>query len=118
MTTPKYYILDGKQPKKVDDPVEWQDWYAKSIRDRVLAHHEIKGKVIRTVFTGLDFGGKVGRPCLFDSYIWGKDEDDPEHTETHCTYESAIAAHNRLVEETERVESIKAKWDPPAPAQP
>jgi hypothetical protein len=98
---PRYYVLEGRKPVRVEDPQAWIEWYSKSIRERVLAHHEINGKLVRTVFTGLDFGGKRGRPCLFDSYIWDKHAEDPEHAESHSTYDSAIEAHRRLIEALE-----------------
>ena len=99
---PNYYILLEKTPVKIKDPMQWAEWFSKSTHERIVAHNEVNGKVVRTVFTGLAFEeDKRGRgrlPCLFEGYIWNWGESEPEWTERFCSYEEAVKGHQRMVD--------------------
>ena len=88
------YILEGKEPKPVDDASEWGRWFEKA--DRHVAKTELRNRVIvSTVFLGLDhsFGG--GIPILFETMIFGGKHN--HYQERYATWEEAEAGHLRAI---------------------
>jgi hypothetical protein len=94
----KYYVLNGQKPVKVDDPTKWAEWMRASIRDRLVGHNVVNGIMVRTVFTGMDLERHRGRPYLFESYAWRIGSDAPQFTEHYCSWKTAVAGHQRMVD--------------------
>ena len=95
---PKYYVLSGQKPVRVYDPVKWAHWCKTNLQDRVVGQINVNGKIVRTVFTGLDLESKRGRPYLFESYVWRIGADEPDVTERYCSWKAAVDGHHRMVE--------------------
>ncbi len=85
------YILDGKNPIKVNDISEWK------INDgqRRVNKTTIRNSEISTVFLGIDhgFGGQV---LLFETMVFGGKEDG--HCERYSTWEDAEKGHHEVCE--------------------
>jgi len=83
------YILEGKQPKKVDDILEW----AKSFetQSRIVEQTNIGDIKVSTVFLGIDHSFNRGKPILFETMIFGGDEDG--YQERYSTWDEAVDGH-------------------------
>ena len=88
------YILEGHEPKPVDDLLEWGRWFETA--DRRVDQTEIGPYFISTVFLGLDYDytGK-GPPMLFETMVFvGGDE-------VFCarcsTWDEAVKQHQNAV---------------------
>jgi hypothetical protein len=85
----KNYILVGKEPKQVDDIIEWAKSFEGS--NRTVEKTTIGDVDISTVFLGIDhsFGG--GEPLLFETMIFGGDDDG--YQERYSTWDEAVKGH-------------------------
>jgi hypothetical protein len=111
-----YYILDDQnQVKEVEDVVEWGKWFAEEGRGRRTVKQDHSGQYfISTVFLGIDHNFlDTGKPLVFESMVF--DENQPREIDMgrgrqftvyeelfqdrYTTYEEALKAHERLVEE-------------------
>lgn len=88
-----HYVLDmDKNPVKCDDLFEWSEWMDDDKNTRV-AKTEKGGIWVSTVFLGLDhsMGGKT--PVLFETMIFGGQDNEYQ---TRCaTYPEAVAMHKK-----------------------
>lgn len=110
------YILKGKVPVAVDDPVRWGLWMAKT--DRIVKRETIRDLRISTVFLGLDHQYGRGPPLLFESLVFWEYEKpvtqqilgiklESEALEgtmrRYSTWEEAEVGHEDLVREARLV---------------
>ena len=88
------YILDGKEPKPIEDLLEWAK--AMERQNRVVKQTQIGDVKVSTVFLGLDhsFGG--GAPLLFETMIFGGKEDG--YQDRYSTWDEAIEGHKKAVD--------------------
>ena len=90
------YILKGHEAVPTDDLMEWAKWF--EIADRIVKQKTLpNGKMISTVFLGLDhnFGG--GKPLLFETMVFNSDEIAEEDMDRYSTWEEAEIGHKRMV---------------------
>ncbi len=91
----RYYILDENgNPKPVPDVITWAMWFESN--DREVAYTEKEdGVFISTVFLGIDhsFGGD--KPLLFETMIFGGDNDG--YQDRYATKEEALAGHEEAL---------------------
>jgi hypothetical protein len=59
------YILDGHEPVRCADALEWARWLETA--DRRVALTSVDGIRVSTVFLGVDHGGGRGQPILFET---------------------------------------------------
>lgn len=87
------YILEGKEPKLVEDVLEWGRWFETA--DRKVAGTKIGEVEVSTVFLGLDnsFGG--GIPILFETMMFGGEYNG--YQERYATWEEAEKGHKEAV---------------------
>ncbi len=88
------YILEGKEPKLVEDVLEWGKWFGKA--NRHVAQKVLRSGVrVSTVFLGIDhsFGGET--PILFETMIFGGKHD--QYQERYATWEEAEKGHKQAV---------------------
>lgn len=87
------YILVGKEPKAVDDVLEWAGWFETA--ERTVAKTHLPNVEVSTIFLGLDhsFGGLP--PILFETMIFGGEHD--QYQDRYATWEEAEAGHLRAV---------------------
>lgn len=87
------YILEGKKPVPVSDLLVWGHWFESA--DRIVAKTTVGKLKVSTVFLGLDHNWGEGPPALFETMIFGIDDDEYQ---TRCsTWEEAEAQHAEAV---------------------
>lgn len=91
--TDKYYVLDGKTPRKVDSLEEWARAFDPT--NKHVATDNIGGAHISTVFLGIDHNHFGGTPLIFETMIFGGQHDG--HQERCSTWDEAEAMHARAV---------------------
>ena len=83
------YILEGKQPIKVDDILEWARWYQTG--NRIVEQTQIGDVKVSTVFLGIDHALRCGEPILFETMIFGGDDDQCQAR--YSTWDEAVKGH-------------------------
>lgn len=92
------YILEGKQPKLVEDVIEWGQWFETA--ERQVAKTELPNGVrISTVFLGLDHNFSGGIPILFETMIFGGKHD--QYQERYATWDEAESGHKKAIAKVE-----------------
>lgn len=91
----KQYILEGNTPVKCDDLIKWGDWMS-DFSSRVVAKDSKSGIDISTVFLGVDYSYEGGPPLLFETMIFGGDND--QELWRCSTWDEAIVQHIRALE--------------------
>lgn len=87
------YKLVGHEPIPCPDLMEWAEWFEKA--ERRVAKDEIGPRTVSTVFLALDHSFRGGRPLLFETMIFGPEDD--EYQERCSTWAEAEAMHARAV---------------------
>jgi hypothetical protein len=89
-----YYILDGHRPVAVD-LMTWSRWFEKA--DRKVRKSELEdGRVVSTVFLGVDHAFGDGPPLVFETMVFPVDSDQ-EICERCATWEQAEAQHEQVL---------------------
>lgn len=97
-----YYILnESGEPIPCSDITEWAKWLATA--DRTIAKTVIDGRLVSTVFLGLDHSFSGGPPILFETMVFDNGDDDMMRR--YATRAEAIGGH------AETVEQLKAQHD-------
>lgn len=90
-------ILKDKTVVPVDDVLEWAEKFEKE--NRILAQTYTKdGKLISTVFLGLDHNFGAGNPLWFETMIFPSDSWGEIDCDRYETYDEALEGHKRMVE--------------------
>ncbi len=90
----KMYVLDGKTPKRVNNIIEWGEWFETAKRH--IAVDNIGDVTISTVFLGIDHAFlDDAAPVLFETLVFGGDHDG--EMERYHTWEEAEAGHARML---------------------
>lgn len=85
------YILVNKKPVQVFDVIEWsQSLYSQS---RIVEQTNIGEVFVSTVFLGLDHRFGKGKPLLFETMIFGGDEDGFQ--ERYTSWDLAYDGHHK-----------------------
>lgn len=87
------YILVDKKPVRCPDISEWGKWF--EVNDKSVGKTTIGDINISTVFLGLDHNHWGGEPVLFETMIFGGEDD--QYQDRCSTYEEAEAMHERVV---------------------
>lgn len=90
------YILEGKEPKPVDDLLHWARWYENNADARRVLKTEVHFSSISTVFLAMDHRFGDGPPLLFETMIFGGEHDGDQWR--YSTWDEAEAGHKRAVE--------------------
>mgnify|MGYP001584262846 FL=1 len=102
--TNKHYILKGKEIIETD-LMTWGKFFESP--DRIVKQENLpNGKRVSTVFLGLDHNFGEGEPLLFESMVFGTDE---EVQERYTTYDEAEEGHRKLVEEYSKTKAKKLR---------
>lgn len=109
MSKSKYYILDGKTPRGVDDVIEWAKSFENS--NRIVAQTDVSKDVrVSTVFLGIDHDWTGTHPELFETMIFGG--DFAEDCWRYSTWDEAEKGH------AEAVTQAQSPAEPPAEVRP
>ena len=88
-----HYILHDHTPVPEPDTLTWARWF--STAERRVAYTEFTNEVsVSTVFLGLDHNFFGCPPLLFETMIFGADED---YQERYATWDAAAAGHAAVV---------------------
>jgi hypothetical protein len=60
----QYFILEGKEPRAVDDATTWRKWLDTAGDTRIVARTLIGEALVSTTFIGLP-------PSVFQTLVWG-----------------------------------------------
>lgn len=88
-----HYILKEKKPVQVD-VVTWARWDRTA--DRTVKKDKIGSVTISTVFLGVDHNSFGGTPHLFETMVFGLDE---EIMNRYSTWEEAEKGHQEILNE-------------------
>lgn len=91
----KKYILDlDGTPIECENLLEWSAWYEKA--DRTVAKTKIGDVTVSTVFLSTDHSFNHGPPILYETMIFGGEND--QFQERYTTREEAEEGHRIAVE--------------------
>lgn len=101
----KYVLNADKSVSPMDDLVEWSQRFEDTESRRIARDVMPDGRVVSTVFLGLDHSfGSGGPPLLFETMIFPSDKDFCEEWCERCsTYSQAVKQHQRGIREAERL---------------
>lgn len=89
------YILENKQPVKVDDITVWSFFYQN--KKNIIVEQTTIGDIkVSTVFLGIDHSFDEGYPILFETMIFGGEHD--QYQERYRTWDEAVKGHHEACE--------------------
>ncbi len=76
--------------------------------NRIVAQDEIKGLLVSTVFTGIDYSFGSGEKRLFETIVFGMEEDIHPKWQ-HATWNDSLEKHHQIVNMIEAggIDSLK-----------
>jgi hypothetical protein len=94
---PFFYVLDGHEPRLVNDVEEWARYYDKV--DRHVAFTDLGFCTVSTVFLGIDHSFlRSGPPVLFETMVFAnKLEELDGMQDRYCTWDEAETGHEAMV---------------------
>lgn len=100
MSIGKYILDDDGKAIPCESLQEWGEWMESE--DRTVAWHfqeNANGQplTVSTVFLGLDHQWIGGPPLLWETMIFGGDEDDDGSQWRYASRDEALANHNMVV---------------------
>lgn len=97
MADQRYYVLEGREVKPVDDVRVWGEFFNDNDARRVGYDECGEGTRVSTVFLGINHNwSDKGPPLLFETMIFGGKHD--ESTWRYSTYDRAEAGHRAIVD--------------------
>lgn len=92
------YVLDGKVPVREPNLMVWGVWM--EVVDRHVGWTRLEdGRVVSTVFLGLDHAFGCGPPVLFETMVRLPEGGWKDVCERYTTWDEAEAGHWAVVEE-------------------
>ncbi len=91
------YILEGKEPKEIHDILQWGKWFEENTKDRIVGKTDITDDIkVSTVFLGIDHNYGDGPPLLFETMVFGGEDD--QELFRYSTWDEAEKGHQMAVE--------------------
>ena len=90
---PMYYTLKGKNPAPCTNVIEWGNWMKENQANKVIARTEINGKLVSTVFLGIDHNFSGDNPHIFETMVFHKGKLDEPWFARCSTWDEAEAQH-------------------------
>lgn len=95
---PGLYILDGHEPRPVENFQDWAIWCGTN--DRHVALTEIPGAAVSTIFLGLNHRFiDDGPPLLFETMCFSDTGEPTGPQRRYSTWDEAEAGHAEICEE-------------------
>lgn len=108
----KYVINADNTVVKMDDLVEWSARFERDER-RIARTYMPDGRIVSTVFLGLDHSFGSGPPLLFETMVFPSQKDFCEEWVQRCsTYQQALKQHERGQAEAKRLAGVSASDTP------
>lgn len=97
----KWYILDNNHKPVISTAVKSSEWMENNPNRKKVGYDELtdlNGDEVRvsTVFLGLDHAYGGGKPILWETMIFGG-ENDQAYQERYASYEQAIEGHQKAI---------------------
>lgn len=99
------YILEGKNPVRCHDPLQWSTWMASAPTQ--VAKTAVGETTVSTAFLGIDPGNGTSAPWLFETMVFGGELD--KAMERYCTWSEAEAGHKTMVQRVKALASTGEK---------
>lgn len=109
------YMLRGQEPVLCNDLMEWATWFEtadRHVAKTVVEQHGENAAKVSTVFLGLDHAFGDGPPVLFETMVFGGDDDG--YQRRYRSWAEAALGHAETVATLAARESLHE--DEPAPA--
>jgi len=103
-----FYRLNGRSPVACRNQLEWGGWFETA--DRAVARTVLaSGRVISTVFLGIDHAFSGGPPLLFETMVFEPDGTSSDEFDTaRCgTWGHAEQLHRHMIAEVMAVEQVR-----------
>ena len=91
-----WYILDNNHKPVPADVLVAAQWIEDNQKRRIVKQEYIDDIHISTVFLGLDHAYGGGKPVLWETMIFGG-ENDQAYQERYASYEQAIEGHQKAI---------------------
>ena len=88
------YILNGKTPVECNDLIEWVKQMEG--KNRIVEQSQFGDVKVSTVFLGLDHSFGDGEPLLFETMIFGSEND--QYQDRYSTWDEAVEGHKKACE--------------------
>lgn len=103
-----FYKLVDREPVRCN-----LDEYARSMQmesSRIVRQSQINELLVSTIFTGIDYSFGSGEKRLFETMIFGM-EDDIHPKWQHATWDESVEKHDQIVKmiESEGMDVLKQK---------
>jgi hypothetical protein len=89
------YILVGHEPEEEPDLLKWAKWF-ENAPGRIVKQEQIGEYRVSTVFLGMNHNFGDGAPLLFETMVFGGDQDG-EYQKRCSTWDEAEAMHAQAV---------------------
>jgi hypothetical protein len=94
------YILDEHgNPVPEPDPLKWADWIEENHEKRSIQLDEVDGYTVSTVFLGSDMSFMSNKPELFETIVFG---DDDNMMRRYATKQEALQGHLEVLYQVKR----------------
>lgn len=98
----EWYILDDNHKAVPCTLEQHSDWIKGNFLRKIVSKTRLpNGIEVSTVFLGLDHSFNGGQPILFETMIFGGDEDG--YQDRYYTWDEAVIGH---------LETLKKVWNP------
>lgn len=87
-----YYILVDHTPVLVD-PDTFSHWF--ELNDRTVKNNQLENCTVSTVFLGLDHSLEGNPPLLFETMVFGGENDS--YQKRYSTWDEAMEGHTHVV---------------------
>lgn len=96
-----YYLLDGKEPRQVDNLIEWAVMFQS--QNRTVQVTKVRDIIVSTIFLGIDYSFGEGEPILFETMIFGGEHDQSQWR--YSTWDEAKKGHFEAIKQIFEVPS-------------
>ena len=97
MTTKKYVLGPDGEAVECSDLKEWSEWFEANAPIVLKQSGTQDGKVVSTVFLGIDYGFEEGRPILWETMLFnGPGLDGAEDCQRSCSRAEALYTHRQF----------------------
>jgi hypothetical protein len=102
-----YKLNDDKSVSAIDGLSNF------NIENRIIDRTKVGEKIVSTVFLIIDHNygnSEESKPILFETMVFPKEGDfTDEQCERYCTYDKAVAGHNRIVKQLNQALPIQRR---------
>lgn len=92
-----YYILDEKNNVIPSDWISCMR-FIQNIGKKILKQDKINGKLISTVFLGIDHSFDEKELHVFETMIFNQGEWSEEYCDRYSTFDSALIGHQKAID--------------------